>query len=506
MAIKIIILIIFTAITVAIGFFCSKSSKGLGDFVLGGRKIGPWLTAFSYGTSYFSAVVFIGYAGQFGWDFGISAVWIGLGNAFIGSLLAWVVLGRRTRVMTKHLDAATMPDFFAKRFDSNALKIASAVIIFVFLVPYSASVYKGLGGIFSMAFGIDYTWCLIGMAVLTGVYVVVGGYLATAVNSLFQGIVMLVGIVAVLICVFNSNGGFMETLNLLSQKTSESAPELNGAFVSLFGPKPLSLLSVVILTSLGTWGLPQMVHKFYTIKNEKAITTGAVISTVFAVIVAGGSYFLGGLGRLFYNEETVIYDNIVPTMLQETLPDVLIGIVLILLLSASMSTLSSLVLTSSSTVTLDFLKPIFKNVKLFSETKKQMSFIRVLCVLFVLLSLAIALFPNALITSLMSLSWGTMAGCFLGPFLFGLYWKKTTKLSVWVSVSAGVLINVVNLFFPFTTPTAAGAISMVASLAIIPLVSLITPKMAEDKLEEIFACYKKATVTSSAKALPEENN
>lgn len=506
MAIKIIILIIFTAITVAIGFFCSKSSKGLGDFVLGGRKIGPWLTAFSYGTSYFSAVVFIGYAGQFGWNFGISALWIGLGNAFIGSLLAWVVLGRRTRVMTKHLDAATMPDFFSKRFDSNALKIASAVIIFIFLVPYSASVYKGLGGIFSIAFGIDYSWCLIGMAVLTGIYVVVGGYLGTAANSLFQGIVMLVGIVAVVGCVLGSNGGLFETLNLLSQKTSEVAPELNGAFVSLLGPDPLSLLSVVILTSLGTWGLPQMVHKFYTIKNEKSITTGAVISTVFAVIVAGGSYFLGGLGRLFYDEETVVFDNIVPTMLQKALPDALIGVVLILLLAASMSTLSSLVLTSSSTVTLDFLKPIFKNARLFSESKKQTSFIRVLCVLFIGVSLAIALFPNALITSLMSLSWGTMAGCFLGPFLYGLYWKRTTKLSVWISIAAGLLINVVNLFFPFTSPTAAGAVSMVASLAIIPLISLITPKMSADKTDAIFACYKKTTVTSSAKALPEENN
>ena len=193
-------------------------------------------------------------------------------------------------------------------------------------------------------------------------------------------------------------------------------------------------------------------------------------------------------------------------MLQKTLPDALIGVVLILLLAASMSTLSSLVLTSSSTVTLDFLKPIFKNASLFSESKKQTSFIRVLCVLFIGVSLAIALFPNALITSLMSLSWGTMAGCFLGPFLYGLYWKRTTKLSVWISIAAGLLINVVNLFFPFTSPTAAGAGSMGASLAIIPLVSLITPKMSEDKLEEIFACYKKATVTSSAKALPEENN
>ena len=498
MAVKIIILVVFTAITVGIGFLCRKNAKGLGNFVLGGRKIGPWLSAFSYGTSYFSAVVFIGYAGQFGWNFGVSAVWIGLGNAFIGSLLAWAVLGKRTRLMTKHLDAATMPDYFAKRFDSRALKIFSAIIIFIFLIPYSASVYKGLGGIFSMAFGIDYTWCLIGMAVLTGIYVVLGGLVATAVNSLVQGIIMLGGIVAILICVFNVNGGRSEPLVKLSQITSEQAPTLNGAFVSMFGPDPLSLISVVILTSLGPWGLPQMIQKFYTIKNAKAILPGAVISTVFAVIVAGGSYFLGGFGRLFYSETPVVFDDVVPTMLQTALPDALIGVVLVLLLSASMSTLSSLVLTSSSTITIDFLKPILGS-KTLEDGKKQVVVIRILCVLFVILSLVIALFPNALITSLMSLSWGTLAGCFLGPFLFGLYYKKATKLSVWASMFAGLALNVSNLFLKFTTPTMAGAASMILSLLLVPLVSLISKKPSEEHVVSVFKCLDRESVIEAEK-------
>ena len=485
---KISMLLLFVVVTVVIAVVCRKRSGEVHDLVLGGRSVGPWISAFAYGTSYFSAVVFVGYAGQFGWNFGISATWIGLGNAFIGSLLAWVLLGRRTCVMTKHLDSATMPDFFAKRYDSKALQIVTSVIIFIFLIPYSASVYKGLSGLFALSFDIDYTYCIIGIAVLTGLYVVVGGYMATAFNDLFQGIIMLVGIVAVIVAVLNTNGGLMGSIAALSQIPCDTAPELQGAYTSFFGPDLINLISVVILTSLGTLGLPQMIHKFYAIKSERSIKAGTVISTVFALVIAGGSYFLGGFGRLFYApvDGVVAFDNIVPAMLATALSDVLIGVVLILVLSASMSTLSSLVITSSSTFTLDFLKgSVMKNM----SQKTQVVLIKVLCAFFVLLSVLIALNPTNLITSLMSLSWGTLAGCFLGPFIYGLYWKKTTKASVWVAIIAGVGINVANLLGAWVSPTVAGAASMILSLIIVPVVSLITPKLSKEHVAEMFACY-----------------
>ncbi|MBQ3054702.1 MAG: sodium/solute symporter [Oscillospiraceae bacterium] len=487
MVAKISMLVFFVAVTVLIAVVCRKRDAGVSEFVLGGRSVGPWLTAFSYGTAYFSAVVFVGYAGQFGWNFGVSATWIGLGNAFIGSLMAWMILGRRTRVMTKHLESATMPDFFAKRFDSHALRIVTSVIIFVFLIPYSASVYKGQSGLFSLSFHLDYTYCIIGVALLTGLYVVVGGYMATAFNDLFQGIIMLIGIVAVVVAVLSKNGGLTDSLNALSQIPCETAPNLQGAFTSFFGPNMVELASVVVLTSLGTWGLPQMVHKFYTIKSERSIKAGTVISTAFALIIAGGSYFLGGFGRLFYTPNgNVVFDEIIPTMLAESLPDLLIGLVLILVLSASMSTLASLVMTSSSTFTLDFLKgALFPNM----NSKAQVLVIRVLCAFFVLLSVVIALNPSNLITSLMSLSWGTLAGCFLGPFIYGLYWKRTTRASVWVTLITGVGINVANLFGAWVSPTVAGAASMILSLVLVPVVSLVTPKLSEGHVSNLFSCY-----------------
>lgn len=509
MAVKLIMLIIFFGIMIGVGVTTRKHASSVTGFVLGGRNVGPWLTAFAYGTSYFSAVVFVGYAGQFGWKYGLASTWIGLGNAILGSLLAWVVLGRRTRIMTKHLHAATMPDFFGKRFSSNALRIAASGIVFVFLIPYTASLYNGLSRLFGMSFAIPYEVCVILMATLTGVYVILGGYMATAINDFIQGIIMIGGIIAVIAAVLNGQGGFMEAVRNLSVLESDVPATMGqpGAFASFFGPDPLNLLGVIVLTSLGTWGLPQMVHKFYTIKNEKAVKTGTVISTLFAVVISGGCYFLGGFARLFDSPEiygpdgSIVYDSIIPQMLS-SLPDVLIGIVVILVLSASMSTLSSLVLTSSSTLTLDFIKGnVIKNL----SEKKQLLLMRVLIVFFIVISVVLALNPPTFIAQLMGISWGALAGAFLAPFLYGLFWKGTTRLGVWSSFVAGVGITVLNMFFHFIeSPINAGAAAMVAGLLIVPIVSLLTPKMEKKQIEEIFSCYDEEVYVKRKVALPEK--
>ena len=503
------LLVVFFAVTIGIGLYCARNSTDVNGFVLGGRSVGPWLTAFAYGTSYFSAVIFVGYAGQFGWRFGIASTWIGIGNAVIGSLLAWVILGRRTRLMSQHLGSATMPEFFGKRFSSPALKIAASVIVFIFLIPYTASLYNGLSRLFDMAFpGVDYAWCVIIMAVLTCIYVTAGGYMATAINDFIQGIIMLIGIVAIIAAVLMQNGGFIESLKGLAEVDGE----VPGVYNSFFGPEPLNLLFVVILTSLGTWGLPQMVQKFYAIKSEKDISKGTIISTIFAVVVAGGCYFLGGFGRLFSDKIGVEqglpvggYDNIIPTML-ETLSPALFAVVIILVFSASMSTLSSLVLASSSTLTLDLIKGhVVKNM----TDKKQVLIMRVLIVVFVAISAYIAINKDKLsaIADMMGISWGALAGAFLAPFLFGLYWKKATKASVWVSFVFGALIMLLNMFirpsFPeiMQSPINCGVIAMLGGLVIVPLVSAFTPKPDSCVVEDAFSCYDEKVMVSAKKSL-----
>ena len=508
MGIKVAMLIIFFAVMAGVGVYARRHTSSVDGFVLGGRSAGPWLTAFAYGTSYFSAVVFVGYAGQFGWKYGIASTWIGIGNAVIGSLLAWVVLGRRTKIMTQHLQSRTMPDFFGERYGSKALKVAASMIVFIFLIPYTASVYNGLSRLFEMAFNIPYTWCVIAMELFTAVYVILGGYMATAINDFIQGIIMLIGIVAVIAAVLSGQGGFMNAISEMAQIPSDVPLTVGqpGAFTSFFGPDPLNLLGVVILTSLGTWGLPQMIGKFYAIKDEKSINTGTVISTVFAIVVSGGCYFLGGFGRLFdgpaiYDASgAVVFDSIVPHMLSG-LPDILIGIVVVLVLSASMSTLSSLVLTSSSTMTLDLLKDnVIKNM----SEKKQIITMQILVVFFLVVSVVIALDPPTFIAQLMGISWGALAGAFLAPFVYGLYWKGVTRAGVWAGFISGVGITVANMFIGFIeSPINAGAVAMAAGLVVVPVVSFITPNPDKEKIDEIFACYDEKVTISRKRSLQE---
>ena len=464
MIIKVLLTIVFLAVMIGVGLYTRKQASSVDGFVLGGRAVGPWLTAFAFGTSYFSAVVFVGYAGQFGWKYGLSSTWIGVGNAVIGSWLAWVLLGRRTKLMTQHIESRTMPDFFGTRYSDQGLRVAASIIAFVFLIPYTAGVYKGISTLFEMGFGIPYEYCVVIMAILTAVYVILGGYKATAMNDFIQGIIMLFGIVAIIVAVLNAQGGF----------------------------------------TAAVMGLPQMVGKFYSITDESAIKRGTIISTIFAFIVAGGCYFLGGFGRLYdpvIVNGKIAFDSIVPAMLV-TLPDVLIALVVLLVLSASMSTLASLVLTSSSTMTLDLIYRDKKSLPgevedgtiddIVAEKieRRKVVVMRVLIMFFIAISLLIALNPPTFIAQLMGISWGALAGAFLAPFMLGLYWRGVTTTSVWACFVWGVGLTVVNMLLgnPIN-PINCGAIAMVGGFPVVFLVSLFTKKMSAKTVDSIFGCY-----------------
>ena len=521
LSIKIIMIVVFFAVTLYIGFYCRRKALNSNDFVLGGRNVGPWLSAFAYGTSYFSAVIFIGYAGSFGWEFGASALWIGLGNAFVGSLLAWVLLGRRTRLITQRINSSTMPDYFGKRYTSNALKIAASIIVFTFLTPYTAALYNGLSSLFSIAFGFDqyWVWILI-ISVVTGIYVIIGGLMSSAVNSFIQGLIMLFGISLVLVVALNQNGGLIGSLEALSTHGWQ--------YSSIFGDNPIHLLFVVILTSLGTWGLPQMVGKFYSISDESQIKKGTIISTAFAVIVAGGCYFLGGFGRLFVESVESVggASGIIPTMItglveNKTLNALLVGLVVLLVLAASMSTLSSLVMTSASTVTIDLLGTKLK------EEKKRTFILKLLIIIFIIVAGLLAIFqiygPKELtsdIASLMGISWGAISGAFIGPFVYGLYWKKTTKAAVWSSFIGGVAICIASLIFKFmgfadkgtfigvflSDSIYMGVVAMVFSLVIVPVVSLFTRVTNKEEVESMFDCYNEMVTVPAKNVLNSNKN
>ena len=490
------------AITMAlIGFLCAGKSKTLDGFLIGGRNIGAWATAFSYGTTYFSAVVFVGYAGQHGWNIGVGSIWIGVGNAVLGCLLSWLLFANKTRKMTKKLNARTMPDFFEKRYDSKGLKILAAVIIFVFLVPYSAAVYKGLSSLFGAIFpGVEtWVWMLI-IACLTAVYLVAGGYIATAYTDLIQGIIMIVGVVCLICAVLGhkSVGGISGLMENLSKIPGDGAQLTN-----IWGGSSFKFLCFnIMLTSFGTWGLPQMIGKFYAIKDTAAIRRGTIISTIFCVVIGCGAYLIGSTSRLILGgvmpEGGV--DAVIPAVLMEglgggTLGIILLAVIMILLLSASMSTLEAVVLTSASAVAVDLIPSIRKKE---TAPGTQMMTTRILCLVFVACSFIFATQNIPIIVSLMSFSWGIVSGCFIGPYIWGLFSKKITKIGAYSGVLSGLLVVgistlVISLDSGFSAAAAKspemGVAAMAVSMVIVPLVSALTKNKDTKRVDEIFGCY-----------------
>ena len=472
----------FLVAMVIIGIWGMRKTSTLGDFFLGGRTVGPWISAFAYGTSYFSAVLFIGFAGKLGWVFGLKALWIGLGNAVFGSLLAWLVLGRRTRIMTQNLDVMTMPEFLLERFGGRYIKILAAVIIFMFLLPYSASVFKGLGHLFEATFHISYDLALLIMIGITGVYLVLGGYFAITLTDFIQGIIMLAGSLTMVAVLAGKNGGIGGSIARVMEKYPLHVPP---------GKEPplLLLAALVFMTSFGTWGLPQMVQKFYAVKSEGVIKKAALVTSVFALVIGLSAYFTGSLSHLFYDAVPMVngkpaFDRLIPDLLTRHLPEPLMAVILLLILSASMSTLSSLVLVSSSAIAIDLYKG-HVNPQVSKENSLYM--MRFLSALFIIISYFIARYDFAIIITLMSLSWGAVAGSFMAPFLYGLFWKRTTLAGVYAGMLTGLATSV-TLFFYWGEAWSplASSVGMLLPFLVMPLVSLLTKPPAEGVVETAF--------------------
>lgn len=522
-----VIFALYLAVLIVVALVTAKKSKSLNDFMFASKGVGGWLSAFAYGATYFSAVIFIGYAGKFGWNFGLAAVWIGIGNMLIGTLAAWLVLAKRTKFMTNTLQARTMPEFFEKRYRSEHIKLLSSLLIFVFLLPYSSSVYQGLGYIFSKVIGLDTIWCILILAVVTAVYLFLGGYFATSITDFIQGIIMIIGI---LVCVFTllsaEEVNWGEGLSALTQNglgliPSGAVPEGK----SFMDSAAFNVIILVLLTSFGIWGLPQSVHKFYAIKDDDAIKKGAVISTVFSLIVGGGAYFVGSLVTLFVSNETFVndlgsnFDRLVPEMLSANLTPALLGLILVLLFSASMSTLASLSLSSASTVSVDFYKGYLKKQAPESNVTILM---RVLCLVFVAVSAILAIVEIDAIVTMMSLSWGLLAGCFIGPYVLGLYSKRINKAGSYASIISTILITIIMVITlglhdapgssvgkvlkagigrsPFI-----GVVCMAASFIVTPVFSLIFKSCTPDKefLATIFP-EKFTALNTPSPSSPEE--
>lgn len=482
---------VYALIMVIIGVTQGKKVKSIADLTVGGRNAGAWLSALSYGTAYFSAVMFVGYAGGTGKAYGLWGVLAGIGNAVFGSWLAWKLLAGRTRDVAFRLKIKTMPQYLEKRYFDENMKLFACIVIFIFMIPYSASVYKGLASIADVLLGIDVKICMILIAVIAILLLLFGGYLVQARADFFQGIVMMFGVTLLIICVVRCQkvGGISGVIEYA--KTVEGLPKLNAS-------QWISLWATVLMTSFGTWGLPQMIQKYFGIKDDKQAKKGVIISTFFAFLVAGGGYFIGSLCYKFFTPETLPpQDYIVPNMLKEAgLPSILMGVVLMLLIAASVSTLCSITLTASSTFTIDFIGHFKKNM----PVKKTSLIIKALCIVFVIGSYVIAN-TDTPILDMMSYSWGIISGSFLAPYVLALFSKKMNSKGAWAGILCGfftAIIPAAARIMTYFTENAdvaklanLGAVfavaAMIISLIVCTVVSRLTKSDDEEKTEFFYS-------------------
>lgn len=432
-AVIIVTVCLYVLVMTGVAVYSLGKAKRVSDLTVGGRNAGAWLSALSYGTAYFSAVMFVGYAGATGWSFALWGILAGLGNAVFGSYLAWKLLARRTRDISRRLKIKTMPQLFEERYASPGLRVFSAAVMFVFLIPYSASVYKGLASVCKVVLDIDETACMIIIAAVSALLLVFGGYLAQVRADFLQGIVMMVGVSLMIFFVVrcDSVGGIS---GIIDYAGSGGLPKLSAG-------EWVTLSATVLMTSFGTWGLPQMVQKYFGIRDDAEAKKGIIISTFFALLVAGGGYFIGSLAHMFYSElpEGGV-DYLVPNMLaRASLPSVLLGVILVLLISASVSTLSSISLTASSVLSMDIIKnKLFRNMK----DKKLTVVIKVLCLMFVACSYLVAN-TDTPILDMMSYSWGIISGSFMAPYVLALYSSKISRAGAWSAVLTGFAIAII---------------------------------------------------------------
>lgn len=425
MLVYVIVLVVYLGLLVAIGVVTSGRSRNAGDFAIGGRSVGPWVTALSFVAAYYSSVVIIG-GGAFGWKFGLSTLWVGAGNVLIGTTLAWIILGRRIRRFTENLDAMTLPGFFSGRYASPETRIFSAAATALFLIIYNVSVLKGMANSFEVLMDLPYWAGVVISGTVILFYTAVGGYLAVVYTSFVQALVMIAALVLLTFMSLQKVGG----MAALADKLNTVDPGLVNT-PGVWGWA--GLISFTLIVSLGTWGMPQLLVRFYSIKNDKMLRLGTVIVTIGAS-VALLPYLNGAVARVLVPQLDSA-DQAIPALTALVLNDWGGALFLAGVVAAGMSTFAGVLIIISSSMVRDvWITGLGRQLTPGAELKAN----RIMSLAVGLISLLIALKPPALVLVLTAFSWAVIASTNLWPLLFGLYWKRTSAKATFWSMIAGV--------------------------------------------------------------------
>ncbi len=474
----IIVLVVYLSGLVLIGLFTGKKTRDIEDFYLGGRRIGPWVTAFSFVAAYFSSVVIIG-GGGFGYMFGLATLWVGAVNVVLGSLAVWIVLGPRIREFTQRLGTMTIPGFIGKRYQSNFALLFSAVVIVLFMIVYNVSILKGMGHIFQVLIDIPYIYGVLISGIIILFYVSIGGYLAVVWTGFTQAVVMGVSLILLTVFTLKSAGGL--------GAVTKSLASIDIGLVNTPGIWGWQgLISFALIVSFGVWGMPQLLVRFYSIKNRKVLKLGTVLATI-GTCMALLPYLNGAIARVLF-PDLPSPDLAIPTLTKNILSPFGGAIILAGVVAAGMSTFASILIILSSSIIQDIVKIGLK----YNLSKSQaLLFSKLSSVLIGLISIFIAFHPPALVLTLTAFAWAVIASTTLWPIFFGLYWKDTTKRGCEFSMVGGCAIALIWMMLKKPWGIHGFIPGIIVGLILIVVISLFTEKPPRRLIEGIFSKEKK---------------
>jgi len=473
LAIYILVLSLYMLLLVGIGVVSSRRMRSAADFYVGSRNVGPWVTALSYVAAYFSSVVIIG-GGGFGYRFGLATIWIAAINVLVGCTMAWIVLGRRVRKLTARLGTMTIPGFLAERFKAPEARVLAAWVIALLLIIYNVSILKGMGNAFEGLMGIPYGLAVLLSSAIIVLYVSLGGYLAVVWTGFFQAWIMGVGLILLTVAALGAVGG----LGALADKLGSLDPGL----VNTPGAWGWAgLISFALITSLGIWGMPQMLARFVSIRSTRVLRVGTVVVTIGGAM-AVLPYISGAVARVLYPELSSP-DLAIPTLTKAILPTWGGAIFLAGVVAAGMSSFAAIQITASSAVIQDF---VVKGMGRPLDERQTVRYSRLVSVLIGAISLAIALRPPALVLVLMAFSSATIASTCLWPMLFGLYWKRATRWGALASMVSGLVTTLVWMILGSPFGLHGFIPGILVSLVAMVLVSLVTRRFPEEHIQRVF--------------------
>ncbi len=445
-----------------------KKTQNSKDYLLAGRSVNPFVMAMSYGAAFISTSALVGFGGIAG-QFGLGVLWLVFMNIAIGIFAAFVWFGKRTRQMGAILNAKTFPEFIGKRFRAPGLKILISLIIFVFVPLYSSVVLIGGARFVQEIMQIPYAWALTVFAFVVAVYVIFGGLKGIMYVDALMGTVMICGMLLLLISCYWKLGGIVpahQALTDMAPLVKEHLPveyalghrgwTVMPEFNSVWWWTLVS--SIMLGVGIGALAQPQLAVRFMTVKSGRELNRAVLVGGVFILLTVGSAYTVGALSNVFfYRTDLGIADKfqslaiqaargnpdlIIPIFIREALPGVVLYLFFLTMLSAAMSTLSSLFHVTGSSIGHDFFRTVTNarhdNLMV---TKIGMIFGIILSIIFAMI------LPPGVVARGTAIFFGICAAAFLPAYFSALYWKGATKAGVWASIATGTVSSIIGLVF-----------------------------------------------------------